>query len=343
MKNQIILRCGLCVALALPAGTALAQQPNNAQSRRGYATDYFEGFDAVDKDQRIPQKEKSFWFSVSADTPKAQLEYARGREKAGELNSARKGYEALVRQWPTSPEAVEAQYSIAKVQEKRGKYSDAFDQYQYMLVHYAGNCPYYEVLDREYRVANYLLHNNTSMFGWALSGLSSVREKFEQIIRNAPRSPIAPEVMLTIGGIREADGEPKEAIQVYDGLLNRFPTTPQAERAAYLTAKCRHDLAMKYSDNEARCREAISFYKALLERRPNHPQKADLLVWQKDLQNLLVEQNYNNAVFYDSRQRSLEASKMAYKRFLSEFGDSKYAPQVKARLKALESGAAPLK
>lgn len=317
-------------------------QSTAVTGRRGYATDHFDGFDVVDNEERIPQKERSFWYILEEDTPAAQLKYAEKAEKNGSLGKARRGYEALVREWPTSPEAVRAQLRLAEVLEKEGSYADAFDEYQYLLVHYAGNCPYDEILDRQFRIANYLLHNNTSMFGWALSGLSSIRERFETIVRNAPRSSKAPEAMLIIGGIREEEDERKEAIQVYDGLLNRFPKSEQAGQAAFLSARCRHELAMRETDNEQRCREALAFTRALLQRRPNHPQKNQLVAWQKELENLLLEQNYRMAVFYDSRQRSLQASKIAYQRFLKEFGKSKYAPEVKRRLEALEHGAAPL-
>lgn len=342
MRNE---KCSISVLfcmISMFAFGTLAQSSTALTGRRGYATDYFDGFSVVDDDDRIPQKERSLWYILEEDTPVAQLKYAQEAEKDGSFGKARRGYEALVREWPTSREAIRAQLLLAELLEKEGSYEKAFDEYQYMLVHYAGNCPYQEILDRQFRIANYLLHNNTSMFGWMLSGLSGIREKFEQIVRNAPRSPKAPEAMLIIGGIREEENERKEAIQVYDGLLNRFPKSEQAARAAFLSARCRHDQTMKEPDNEQRCRESLAFIRALLQRRPNHPQKNQLVAWQKEMDDLLVEQNYRMAVFYDSRQRSLQASKAAYQRFLKEFGNSKYAPDVKKRLEALDKGAAPL-
>jgi len=159
----------------------------------------------------------------------------------------------------------------------------------------------------------------------------------------APRSAIAPEVMLIIGSIRVSQGELQEAISVYDGILNRFPTTPQAVSAAFLTAQCRYELAVKHRYNEPRCREAIAFSKAVLARLPKHPQKEQMTVWLNELTGLLIEQNYQQAVFYDTKQRNVEAAKAAYRRFLTEFADSKYAPQVRDRLAELEKAAAPAK
>jgi outer membrane protein assembly factor BamD (BamD/ComL family) len=333
MRHSTILRAAAlaCAALSTALGSQSASSLNQS-----YASDKFEGFEAFDADNRLRQKEKSFWFSTSEETAEAQLAYARQKEAGGSFNRARKAYEALVRAWPTAPQAAEAQFALAQLFESNKKYEKAFDEYQYLLTFYAGHCPYNEILDRQLRIANFLLHDNRSMFGLALSGMGPVRERFEQIVRNAPRSAVAPEAMLIIGSIRVNERELEEAIAVYDGLLNRFPGAPQAASAQFLAAQCRHEIAVKHSYNEARCREAIAFLKSVLARVPNHPQKEQMTAWMSEMSALLVEQNYLKAVFYDTKQRNAEAAKSAYRRFLSEFPDSKYAPQVRARLAELE-------
>ncbi len=322
----------LCAAL----NPALAQYGRSGMGNRGYASDNFEGFESLE-DGRIKQKEGSIWFRLSEDSAPAQLAYCRQREADGHLNSARKGYEALVRKWPATPEAAQAQLALASVLEKRGQYGKAFDEYQYALTHYSGSCPYNEIIDRQFRIANYLLHNNKSMFGWILSGTKDIRMRFEQIVINAPRSAIAPEAMMKVGSIREGDKDYAEAITVYDGILNRYPASKEAPTAAYLSSKCRHILSMKHSYNENRCRESIAFLKAALLRLPNHPNRNDLEQWLIELNALLVEQNYQKALFYDTQRYNTDAKVSAYRRFLVEFSDSKYGETVRNRLTELNT------
>lgn len=270
-------KIGITGALLVTAClTTLAQQSGRSGSgfNRGYATDSFEGFDALDQDSRIPQKKKSFWYSVKRDTAALQLEYAMQQEACGRNRPARKGYESLIREWPTTPQAAEAQMALANLLEHQKKFDSAFDEFQYLLTYYAGHCPYDTILDRQFRIANYLLHNNRSMFGWLLNGTDTIRERFEQIVRNAPRSSIAPEVMLIIGSIRVSEDERQEAIAVYDGILNRFPSSKQAVSAAYLSSKCRYELAVKHQYNESRCREAISFQKHFCHGFPTTPKNS---------------------------------------------------------------------
>lgn len=324
--------------ISVMASVAVAQSGGSRVGQnRGYATDQFEGFEAYDLDERVPQKEWSMWYSLHRDTPAEQLAFAYQERKEGNLNHARKCLEALVREWPTAKEAAEAQLEIARLQEARNKCDQAFEEYQYLLIHYAGHCPYEKILETQYKLANLLLHDNRSMFGWLLSGNDAVRERFEVIVRNAPRSDLAPECMLIIAGLRVSDDELDEAVKVYDGLLNRYPTSKQAPDAAYLAAKCRYDLAKRSQSNEARCRDAVAFLRAIRTRMPGHPRREELNAWYTEMTDLLIDQNYRNARFYDTKQRNVAAAKAAYRRFLSEFGSSKYAEEVRQRLAVLEA------
>jgi outer membrane protein assembly factor BamD (BamD/ComL family) len=328
---------------AVAAAVAVAQNRPVGTWQHGYATDQFEGFEAFGLDDRIEQKTRSLWYGVRADTPAGQLAYARAELEKGHLRGARKGFEALVSEWPEAPEAAEAQLGLARLYEQRKKYARAFDEYQYLLTFYAGVIPYDEVLDRQFKIANFLLHDNVSMFGWVLSGSAADRKRFEQIVRNAPSSPLAPQAMLIVGGIRTSEKETDDAIRVYDGLLNRYGESAQATDAAYLSAKCRYDRASKHTYNEAHCRDAIAFLRAITTRMPRHPQIGEMTGWLSELSAQLEEQCYKNAVFYDTRQRNRNAALMAYNSFLKEFRESKYADRVRARVTELEAKQKPAK
>jgi len=66
----------LATLLAAATFSSAYAQASRTDSSRGYATDTFEGFEASDKEEGLPQKEKSFWYSLSEKTPEAQLGYA---------------------------------------------------------------------------------------------------------------------------------------------------------------------------------------------------------------------------------------------------------------------------
>jgi outer membrane protein assembly factor BamD (BamD/ComL family) len=315
-----------------------SQRPAGAPPKNGgYATDQFEGFHVLEADDKLEQKETSLWFSVTEETPAKQLAYCRKAFAEGYLRRARKGYEALIREWPTTREAAEAQLGLAQLYEARKRYARAFEEYQYLLTFYSGACPYNEILERQYKIANLLRADNKSMFGLDLGESEENRLRYEQIVRNAPRSELAPKCMLIVGDIRREEKEMAEAIKVYDGLLNRFPTTPEAEIAAFFAAQARYERAKIQKSNEANMRDARAFMKSVQQIMPAHPQREQLAQWEVELTAQLEEHSYATALFYDTKQRNTASAIAAYQRFLSEFRNSQYAERVRERLAELEA------
>jgi len=340
MKKQrlfcIVSLVSLCASAQFEDPSS--QRPAGAPPKNsGYATDQFEGFKNLDPDERLSQKEDSIWFGVSAESAAQQLAYCRKAFTDGHLRRARKGYEALIRKWPTTKEAAEAQLGLAQLYEARKNYARAFEEYLYLLTFYSGACPYNDILDRQFKIANLLRADNKSMFGFLLGESEENRVRYEQIVRKAPRSEMAPKCMLIIGDIRQEQKEMEEAIKVYDGLLNRFPKSPEAEVAAFFASQARYERAKNQKSNEANLRDARSFMQSVVQIMPGHPQKDQLALWVAELSEQLEEHSYTTAIFYDTKQRNTAAAIAAYRRFLSEFRSSKYEERVRERLLELEA------
>src|SRR5271155_1463315 len=70
---------------------------------------------------------------VSASSSRDQLELAHKLEAQGEKDNALKAYKGLVRRWPLSFFAPEAQYRIGKILEDEGSFADAFKAFQLMV------------------------------------------------------------------------------------------------------------------------------------------------------------------------------------------------------------------
>ena len=138
MKKQVTT-IGFAVLIAVATVTAAWAQVSRHDRTHGYATDHFEGFDALDEDSRIPQKKNR---SGIRWTPKHQPPRCRSRRKkrAGTQPFRAQSYEALIREWPTAPEAAQAN-TLAAFWNAR-EVRKAFDEYQYLITHYAGHCPY---------------------------------------------------------------------------------------------------------------------------------------------------------------------------------------------------------
>jgi len=339
------------VVLGASAYCGVADRPVSADGLdSGYATDAYPGFEP--RQSREPKfKDKSIWYSVKRDSPDAQLEFAHAFETNGNRKAAAKAYEALVREWPASAVAAEAQRRKASVlarlaadkNDDKSLYADAFDEYEYLMHYFPGLCNYAKVAELQYKIACHLKDDTKSIFGLKYDSNREQRLRFESVVRRAPGAEWVPDAMMSIADLRIDDGELVEAAEVFDNVVTRFPDSAQARVAAFKACKCRYTLVKKMDYNASRCRNALNGMKMALKRYPDIEEAATLNSWIQELSRALEESAWKNAVFYDTRQRTKQAAVSAYERFLAEFPESSHRGEAVARIEAIKSGAPPLR
>src|SRR5277367_3686464 len=73
---------------------------------------------------------------VSASSSRDQLEMAHKMEAAGQRDDALKAYKSLLRRWPLSFFAPEAQFRVGKILEDEADFAGAFKAFQVMVQKY---------------------------------------------------------------------------------------------------------------------------------------------------------------------------------------------------------------
>ena len=302
-----------------------------------YATDAYPGFDGLD-DLPKPEKKDTSWFlHVSRETPAEQFAYAQQMEAEGSLRAARRGYDALVREWPASPEAPKAQLALAMVWAKKYKdYDEAFEALEYLLDFYPRDCDYLELVGYEYQLVNLMIAEKKTFLGLSFTSTRVCRQHYESIVRRAPGASYVPEAMLKIADLREQEDQYEEAVQVYATLVSKFPLTPEARVATYLEAKARMWLCRRLSYNIPRCKDTANYLAMALKRFPDLDEADEIKAWRAELTEHLSEDAYMQAKFYDTKQRTRHAALTAWERFLKEYPDSPHAEEARARIEALQ-------
>ena len=327
------------ILLALASGaTAFALDQAGVGPGPGtrYATDAYPGFDGLDDVKTPERREKSWWFGVKRDTPAAQYAYAKELEAQGDFKDAAKACDALVREWPSSAEAPQAQLRYVKLLAKELEdYEEAFEQLEYLLDFYSRDCPYLELVEYGYKLVNVMVDKKKSFLGFSFLSNRMVRQHYEAIVRRAPGASYVPEALLKIADLREQDQQYEESVKVYGMLQNKFPLVDEARQAAYLEARARMWLCRRLAYNIPRCRDTESFLTMTLERRPDLEQRDELKGWLEELKNYMAEDAYKTARFYDTKQRTRHAARTSWERYLAEYPDSPHAEEVRARIAEL--------
>ncbi len=272
------------------------------------------------------------------DTPEAQLAYAQEQERKGRWKIAEVEYLALVRKWPESPQAAQAQFSYARLREARHAYEDAFEEYQYLMDYYPGRFPYNQLVESQYRIVKAILHRRVWRLGGILPGVRTPEDALpflQRLLASAPTWERAPEVWLDLGAVHEEREDRDAAIHAYEQIEIRYPDSPHREAAAFRRACCLTAESDAYPRDEGRCHQALLALGAFLAAYPKSAYAVEAEQLRKAMETRLSKLRYEQARFYDTVARRLPAALFAYRQFLEEFPHSPYTPRVRDRLEAL--------
>ncbi len=306
-----------------------------------YATDAYPGFDSEDEIIK-PSRKTPRWFhwftGPKKDTVTEQFAYAASLEAEEEWRSARKEYDALVREWPTAPEAAKAQKAIADILLAHELDSEAsFNERRYLLDFYSSLCDYNAEAETLYKTAELMREEGKTILYFRFDNTVDVRRAYEAVVLRAPGASFAPEAMLTIAKLREDEDKPEVAVTVYENLRNLHPKSPEAREAIYREAKARMTVLRRCEYNRDRARDTTAFMRmALGDAKLGEERRAEIQGYLEETTRLLEDEAYKAAKFYDSRTRTKRSAINAYERFLSEYPASDRAPAVRRRLFELQ-------
>ena len=315
------LRCGtvgallLCAACGLNAGAAAAPY-TEAQPAHGW---------------------NIFRLRPVKANPAEQLAYARQLQQAGRSRAAIRQLRALVSTWPSAPEAAEAQFTYARLLEERQDWSSAFEEYTYLIEHYAGAFPYSEVLDRQFNIAKLIMNRRKARFLFFPGFFSPERAVplFEKIVAHGPEWSRSDEAQHLIGRAYELSQQYELAVVAYASVQVRYPNSPFAEQAALARAVCLDHLAREAPHNEAALEEAWSAAAQFVQRYPQSDQAPVAVKLRDDLYRRRAQIAFNRATFYDRTARQPRAALMEYQDFIRLFPQSEWTAQAQQRVEAL--------
>ena len=323
------------------AAVAVAEQPGLGPGlpNARYATDAYPGFDSED-DNVKPERKEPRWFQFilgpKCDNAADQFAYCQQLVAEESWSKACRELDALVRNWPTAPEAWKAQQQMAEIRlEKLDDAEEAFKDYRYLLDFYSLQCDFKAVADRLYEIAGIMRLEGKEIMFVRFANTVDVRRAYEMCILRAPGAIWVPDAMLTVAGLREDEGKFVEAVKVYENLRNIHPESEEAKTAILREARVRMLILHDHAYNRARTKDTIDFMRmALRVCRPEDAAQIQELL--DEALGLIEDEAYRGAKFYDSTTRTKRSAITAYERFLEEYPRSARADEVRARIEELK-------
>ena len=272
---------------------------------------------------------------------KDQLEVAWKAFYAKDYKLAIKASRHVVKTWPLSDYAPQAQYLLGRSYEARHMDDRAFKEYQVVLEKYPKSDNVSEVLQRQYEIAGRFLGGQWfRAWGYLPYPTAFDRDRiatmYEKIVKSAPYSEVAPQAQLKIGEAREKQKDYPEAVKAYETAADRYSDRPEvAADAVYRAgmAYCKQAQTAEYDQGAAG--QAIASLTDFLTLYPDDKRVPDA---EKTIAALKTEQargNFEIAKFYE-KQRKWNGALIYYNEVLLKDPNSPLAPGARDKIDSIK-------
>jgi tetratricopeptide (TPR) repeat protein len=150
---------------------------------------------------------------------KDQLEVAQAAFDKKDYSLALKAARYVVKQWPLSDYAPQAQYLVGRCYEAKKQDEKAFKEYQQVLTKYPKHEKCEEVLRRQFEIANRFLGGQWfKLWGHIpfFPSMDKTADMFQKVVNNGAYSDVAPLAQLKIGEAYEKKKDYSEAAKAYE-------------------------------------------------------------------------------------------------------------------------------
>jgi outer membrane protein assembly factor BamD len=273
---------------------------------------------------------------VSASSSRDQLELAHKLEAQGQKDAAVRAYKGLLRRWPLSFFAPEAQYRVGKILEDKADFYNAFQAFQKMVTKYPSSDYFEQALDEQYRIANLYLAGEPQRIWKIPVGPSMDRtiEMYQRVIKNAPYGTYAPQCQFDIGLAREQQRKYTDAVDSYQTVLDNYPSSSVAANAQYQIGYAWMKSCELGDYDMGAAKKAVDAFQDYLVRYPDSDKAVQA---QENITKLGQKQTqgaFDVAKFYETQHES-RAAFIYYNEVVREDPNSAQAQIAKKRIQEL--------
>ncbi|MBL8014146.1 MAG: outer membrane protein assembly factor BamD [Candidatus Omnitrophica bacterium] len=261
------------------------------------------------------------------DTPSEQLDVAKALFDQKEYDSAIKEFNKLVKHYPRSREAAEAQYYIGVSQEAIGNYPESFKAYQVVIDKYPFSERAAEIVDKQFNMAVNLMEGKYSHSKWVqvVSGSDyQVIEIFRQVIKNAPYGKHAGEAQYKIGLYLKEKRLYEEARDEFEKTINDYPKSDWAKAAKYQIALTDSIRGKDIQRDQQTTSAAVNEFKEFIEEHPDTELSQKAKEHVATLREKEAENHFQIAQFY-IKQKNYKAAKVYFNDIINDYNDTIWA------------------
>lgn len=282
--------------------------------------------------------------SETQDAAAKLLTVAKDKYDAGKLRSAKRTLKKVIKKYPASNSAGEALTIRANLYMSKERWPKGFDDLQRVINEHPGYENFDRVIADQFDCATALMEGARGRILWVFPGFTQYgtsTKQFELIVRNAPYSDYAPLALMNIALVSEKTGEPEQAIDALDRLINYYPQSMLAPDAYYNLAQTYSDLVQGYEYDQGSTRRAISYYEDFLILFPTSNYTGEVEANLKNMENQLASSRLDLGDYYYYFRNNNTAALVFYNEAITIEPDSDAAEEASLRIADIEAGVRP--
>jgi len=272
-------------------------------------------------------------------TPEGELALIRKHLADDSPRRAANAAEDFLENYPNDPRCQEAMYLAGQAEMQRGRYWDAYEQFEAQLLRFPKGSFSQRALLREKEIAEAYLAGRNRRVNWVIRvpAEDDGAEILQRIAEHAPKTKLAEECLLRVAEHHASEGDHLAAVQAYDAYLKLFDKSPRAAEAMLKAAQASLAAYRGTEYDDTPLIEAEQRFRLLAERHPKQAKQADVARTLEQIASLRAQKLLETARFYERTKRPSSAA-FYYRKLAEAYPDTTWGAQARAALERLGAG-----
>ena len=273
---------------------------------------------------------------AAKDTPQEQLSFALTFFEEENYKKALAEFKKLIKRYPKSEEAAEAQYYTGLALERLGKPYEAHLAYQKLIEKYPFSERIDEAIGRQYKIGErFMTDERKKILGIEIPVDRYAIEVFDDVIENAPYGEYASVAQYKIGLILKSLARFSEAKEEFEKVVLEYPESEWVEAAKFQIALCTERISLASAYDQQIAREAKGKFTEFVKAHPDAELTKEAQAQIEVLEDREARSNFEIGEFYE-RQKKIESAKLYYEYVFTSFPKSQWGIKAFERHQVLE-------
>jgi outer membrane protein assembly factor BamD len=257
--------------------------------------------------------------------------------KEKKLDKAAEQFQLLLKQYPKSRVAPEAEYRLGTIYEEKSDYVQAHKAYESLIKSYPQSERFEEVIEREYQIGNMFLSGKKGkLMGLEIRpSLPLAIEVFQKIVEAAPYGAFGDKAQFSLGIAYQKSGKFDEAIEAFQSLIDQYPQSNLIQQARLQMAEAAYAKSSTETRDQSALDEAARQAKGYLKQYPDTEEAVQAAKISQEVDELNAEKNYRIGLYYE-KENYLESALIYYRDTSKRYPETQWGQKAADKLHSLQ-------